>query len=147
MVKIIKMEINKKTLVSIAVIGIILSSCYKHNWETIHPLSSSTATPCMVDTGTVISYSANIVPIINSKCAIGGCHAAGGSGSANDYTFYGTNSTGIYSQCRHDTSGSAAWQDITGASGNPMPKVGSTQLTPCEKASIRNWIHQGALNN
>jgi len=141
------MKINKTTLVLIAFVGIILSSCYKHNWETMRSQSSIPATPCLVDTGTVISYSANIVPIVNSKCAISGCHASGGSGSANDYSFYGSSSAGLYSQCRHDTTGSAAWQDITGASIHPMPKAGSIQLTLCEKASIRNWIHQGAPNN
>lgn len=136
-----------KFLILVAFIGIGVSSCYYHNWETLHPNAQTSNNTCTVDTGTVISYSANIKPIVASKCAIGGCHATGGSGSANDYTFYGDNSTGFYAVCRHDTSGSSAWQDITGFSGNPMPQPGYPQLTSCEKASIRNWIHQGAQNN
>ena len=141
------MKTKNTTLAIIAMAGMALTSCYYHNWETINRGALAAATPCLIDTGTVISYSIDIVPIVKSKCAISGCHSTGGSGSANDYTFYGTNGTGLYSQCRHDTSGSAAWQDITGASGNPMPKTGNAPLTHCEKAAIRNWSHQGAPNN
>jgi hypothetical protein len=145
------MKAKQKILVVIAALGLTLSSCYWHNWDTIHP--QVVTKPCTVDTGTVISYSANIVPIVNSKCAVGGCHSAGsvaGPGSPGDYTFYGSagsHGSGFASVCSGDTSGSSAWQDITAHSGNPMPQLGSPQLTPCEKATLRNWIHQGALNN
>jgi|GEM_PF-1686853 len=145
------MKTTLKISIIIAIVGLTLSSCYWHNWDTVHPNALAATPPCTVDTGTVISYSANVAPIVASKCSISGCHSAGGNGSASDYTFYGTSgshgASGFVAVCSNDTSGSSAWQDITGASGNPMPKSGYPALTPCEKATLRNWIHQGAQNN
>ena len=146
------MKTTLKISIIIAMLGLTLSSCYWHNWDTVHPNASAATPPCTVDTGTVISYTANVVAIINSKCSISGCHSAGGTGSANDFTFYGTSgshgSSGLVAVCSGDTSGSSAWQDIAGNVGSdPMPKSGYPALTPCEKATLRNWIHQGAQNN
>ncbi|HXU27150.1 MAG TPA: hypothetical protein VN698_07950 [Bacteroidia bacterium] len=145
------MKTKKQIIVIIAALGLTLSSCYWHNWDTVHPNSSAATAPCMVvDTSTHISYSVDIAPIIASKCAVTGCHSAGGNGSANDYTFYGSagsHGSGIASVCAGGLTGSSAWADITGTSGNPMPKSGSPQLTSCETLIIRNWILHGASNN
>jgi hypothetical protein len=139
------MKSKKLIFIIITTLGLCVSSCYWRNWETLHP--SPVTAPCPIDTGTVMSFSINVQPIINSKCAGAGCHD--NSGTLTDFTIYGdaTNGTGFVSVCGGDTVGSGAWQDITGQSGNQMPKVGSPQLTPCEKKAIRNWIHQGAQNN
>ena len=159
------MKINKFIL--ILAISLSLSSCYWHNWDTINPGASAVSASCSVkpdsilyngvtiyrnsnsvDTGTIMSYSLDVAPIVSSKCASStACHGAGASGLAKDYSFYGDNATGLYSDCRHDTTGSQAWQYIRGASGDPMPKPGNPQLTTCEINKIRNWIHQGAQNN
>jgi hypothetical protein len=145
------MKTNKLIVAITSATALVLSSCYYHNWENIHPGGQVYTTPCAVTDSTVISYSVTIKPIVASKCAQAGCHNSAG-GSANDFTYYGdtTNFVGLVAVCYGDTSGSSAWQYINGVgpgAGDQMPKPGSPLLTPCEKASIRNWIHQGASNN
>lgn len=144
---------TKQTLsILMAFTGLILTSCYWNNWENLHPASQLSNTPCKAnDTSVVISYSIDVAPIVASKCASStACHAAGVSGTAKDYSFYGStgsHGSGLASVCGGDTTGSTAWHDITGTSGNPMPKSGSPALTPCEKQTLMRWIHNGALNN
>jgi hypothetical protein len=142
------MKTKQKILVIIAALGLTLSSCYWHNWDTIHP--AVVTPPCMVvDTSTRISYSVDIAPIIASKCsASGGCHIAGNNASPVDYTVYsGPHGIGIAPVCAGGLSGSSAWADITGTSGNVMPKAGSPPLEPCEQLILRNWILHGARHN
>ena len=143
------MKTKQLFLVIVIALALTLPSCYWHNWDTIHP--QIVTAPCTVDTGTVISYSANIKPIVATKCALNSaCHATGNTAPNADYTFYGSagsHGSGLAAVCSGDTSGSSAWQDITGHSGNIMPQAGSPALTPCEKNMFRNWIHQGAPNN
>jgi hypothetical protein len=141
------MKTKQKILIIIAGLGLTLSSCYWHNWDTIHPVVVTP--PCMVvDTSTAISYSVDIKPIVASKCAVSGCHSVGNTTSPVDYTVYsGPRGSGIGPNCSGGLSGSSAWADITGTSGNIMPKAGSPPLTPCEILIIRNWIIHGAPNN
>ena len=59
-------------LVSLLIV-ISLSACYYDNEEELYPnLDCTTKT---------ISFSSDISPIINTKCATTGCHVQGGSGS------------------------------------------------------------------
>ncbi len=161
---------TKKTILAIMVVlGTILTSCYWKNWDTIHNTgsggSSSTPTTCSVpadsilntttllkvyrptvtniDTGTIMSYSIDIVNIINTNCATTtACHGAGASGLAKDYSTY----AGVYSDSRHDTTGSTLFSYISPGATDPMPKTGA-KLSTCDHNKIRNWIHQGAQNN
>jgi len=147
------MKTNKSILVIIAAVTLTLTSCYYHNWENLHPGGQVYTTPCAIDTGTVVSYSLNIKPIIANKCGQSGCHGSSPGANASDLTFYGdttTNWNGLVAACYGDTSGASVWQYINGTgpgAGDQMPKTGSPLLTPCEKATIRNWIHQKAPNN
>jgi hypothetical protein len=145
------MKAKQKIYVVIAGLGLFLTSCYWNNWENLHTVSQTSSTNCKAnDTSVVISYSVDIVPIVNSKCSATGCHQVGGSGTAKDYSFYGSSGShgsGLDAVCSGDTTGSSAWHDITGFSGNPMPKTGSPPLTPCEKLILMRWIHSGAPNN
>jgi len=144
------MKTKQKILILIASLGLTLSSCYWHNWDTIHPVVATP--PCMVvDTSTAISYSLDIAPIVASKCsANSACHAAGNTSSPVDFTFYGSagsHGTGIASVCAGGLSGSTAWNDINGTGAHIMPVSGSPPLTACEMLILRNWILHGARNN
>ncbi len=78
------------------------------------------------------SFSADVNPIIQSVCAISGCHGAGsinGPGELLTYTEISSNKVAIRSA----------------VSSGVMPKVGS--LTTAQKGSIICWIDAGALNN
>ncbi|MEJ8841362.1 hypothetical protein WG954_03140 [Lacibacter sp. H375] len=83
-------------------------------------------------TSAAIQFSANVLPIIQSSCAVSGCH---NSGSGN-----GPGELSTHAQI------SAAKTQIRAAvlSGS-MPKSGT--LTAAQKNSIICWIDAGAANN
>lgn len=163
------MQTKKTALAIMVVLGAILTSCYWKNWDTVHGISTtgggSTVTPCtvpsdsilyggikiyrpstlvsVVDTGTKMSYSIDIQPIINASCATTtACHGSGASGLAKDYSTF----AGVHSDSRGDTAASTLYSYISPGAPDPMPKTGA-KLTTCEYNKIRNWIHQGAQNN
>ncbi|MHB8259606.1 MAG: hypothetical protein ACYDCN_00795 [Bacteroidia bacterium] len=168
---------KKAILTLITVVGLVLTSCYWKDWDKLHPAGSGGSSSasctvasdsilyntvkifrasCVVDTGTKMSYSIDIVPIINAKCGTTACHGAGAAGSLGntDLSFYGSSGhsgSGIDNVSAGDTTGSLLWGTIA---HNPppspytvMPYTGYPQLTTCERNKIRNWIHQGAQNN
>ena len=156
------MHTKKISLVIVTVLVTILTSCYWKNWDTINAgPGGPTVTPCTValdsilyngvkinrpssaiDTGTIMSYSIDIAPIINASCATGSsCHGAGAP-LGKDYTVFSS----LYSDCRHDTTGSTLFSYISPGATDPMPKTGA-KLSTCDRNKIRNWIHQGAQNN
>jgi hypothetical protein len=78
------------------------------------------------------AFAANVSPIIQSTCAITGCHEAGsinGPGPLTNYTEVFNNRTAIQSA----------------VSAGRMPKTGS--LPTSQKNSILCWIEGGAPNN
>lgn len=83
-------------------------------------------------TGAAIQFSANVLPIIQSSCAVSGCHNAGSPNGPGELS--------TYAQI------SAAKTQIRAAvlSGS-MPKTGT--LTAAQKNSIICWIDAGAANN
>ena len=87
-----------------------------------------------VDCNTVANkaFAADVSPIIQSTCAITGCHEAGslnGPGGLTNYTQISTASSSIQSA----------------VSTGRMPKSGS--LSTSQKNSILCWIQSGAPNN
>jgi hypothetical protein len=78
-----------------------------------------------------ITYSGFIKPLIETKCAIPGCHVAGGS-APGDFTIYGNVNA-------------RATAIKTRTADGSMPKVGS--ITPEEIEKIACWVESGALNN
>jgi hypothetical protein len=86
---------------------------------------------------TNVSYSMQVVPILQSNCYA--CHQGPGASSGIDFSNYGAFKGWA-------GSGYVAG-DITGAPGHtPMP-YGLPQLPACEINTILAWIDQGMLNN
>ncbi len=163
------MQTRKTIFAMMVVLGIILTSCYWKNWDTIHSVtpggSSSSSTTCtvpadsilntttglnvyrpdtVVGNGTIMSYSIDIKSIISTKCGTtAACHGSGASGLNPDYSTW----AGLYPNCKHDTTLSLVWQCIAHGTPYVMPITGNAALTTCEMNKIRNWIHQGAQNN
>jgi hypothetical protein len=164
------MKINKSAILIIGSVATILTSCYWKNWDKINTVSggsgggSTSGTTCSVpadsilyngtkvfrpDTvvgiNTIMSYSIDIAPIISSNCATNSsCHGSGAT-VGKDYTIF----SNLYSDCKHDTTGSTLFQYISGTGvgvGDQMPK-GGAPLSTCLHNKIRNWIHQGAQSN
>ena len=80
---------------------------------------------------TTVKYSIDVKPIIETKCAISGCHVAGGS-SPN------------FTQFANIQSSAAQIKTVT--QNGSMPKNGS-KLPQAELDLIACWVDDGALNN
>jgi len=119
----------KKVYLSILTIATIcfLNSCYYDNFKELHPEGALNNNGC--DTTAVISYSAQIVPILSSACL--GCHNPGNGDLSN-----------------HSSVQAYAISDVLYNRVNTgnMP-LGGPKLSDCDIAKIKKWVDAGALNN
>jgi len=78
------------------------------------------------------SLSADVMPLIESNCAVSGCHLASQSPALSSTSGVLNNSSRIRSEVAAKT----------------MPPAGSGQsLTDLERETIICWVQQGALDN
>ena len=120
---------SKKIILSvslIAAVSLVATSCYKDREELLYPKFD-----CSKKQST---YSGDISGIISSKCTA--CHNPNGSASGDPISTY---------QDAFDHAQEIADDCINGV--NPMPPVGSPQLTDDEKAKLKCWLDNGAQNN
>ena len=111
-------------------VGILLSTgCYYDNEEELYPNS-------FCDT-TNVTYSNSVEPIVMSKCAIPGCHVAGGGGNG-DFTVFANVASKVA-----DGRFLASVKRQPGA--RAMPESGP--LPACDVQKIEIWIANGAQNN
>jgi len=106
----------------------VVQSCYYDKEELLYPGSNAA-----VDCNTVNArFSADVLPLVSTKCAITGCHDATASGGL---TF------GSYSQVSSakDRINTRAVVEKT------MPPTGPLQ--PAEINIIKCWLQNGAPNN
>jgi uncharacterized membrane protein len=106
--------------------GLVFTQCSKDKNNTNNNFT--------VDCSTVTNkaFAANISPLVQSRCAIPGCHAAGSGNGPGALTTYAQIS-------------SASARIRTAVANGTMPQ-GST-LTTAEKNSIVCWIDSGSPNN
>ena len=111
---------------------VVLTACYYDKEDMLY----GPALPCTDSTGT-ISYTAKVVPILQTSCY--GCH----TGSSPS----GGQAMGNYTADKTMALNGKLLGTITHATGfSPMPK-GGTQLSACKTAVIRKWVTAGAPNN
>lgn len=136
----------KKVYLSILSVGTIcfLNSCYYDNFKELRP-EGVIPKPC--DSTGVISYSAQIVPILSANCTQS-CHfngaTGGGPSDLTDYATVSADAAGIITPTDGGSLYSSVAQDNQFAS--PMPKNGS-KMSDCDIAKIRKWAAAGAPNN
>jgi len=112
---------------------VFFSSCYYDNLGELKPENAANQSGC--DTTAAISYSNQIVPILEENCT-GGCHNPVSSGF--DLTSYtAVNNIALDGSFL----GSVQWLP----SFRAMPA--SAKISDCNIAKIRLWIAQGSLNN
>lgn len=107
---------------------LLISSCLKEKGPV----------PSVQCSGLNVSYSATIKTIIDTKCAISGCHVAGGNGNG-DFTTY----AGVKAKIGTNNDPFNNRLFVLG----DMPQAGSPTLTDDEKQKIKCWLEAGALNN
>ena len=110
-----------------------ITSCYYDNQEEIHPNISDNS----CDTMGVVSYSNDIVPILNNNCGTSNsCH-----GSSNISGVVLNNYASV--QSKEEKMVKAILHDPT---VSPMPNGGTT-INICSIKKIQSWVGQGSLNN
>ncbi|MBX2983578.1 MAG: hypothetical protein KF843_12945 [Flavobacteriales bacterium] len=107
----------------------LCTGCYYDVEEDLYPMN-------FCDT-TSTGYANSVLPIIQSNCAIPGCHVPGGSGTGDFTSFSGLQTqvtNGKLIQAVQQTGGAAF-----------MPPNG--KLTDCEIDKITVWVNGGAQQN
>lgn len=120
-------------------IVLIYSSCYYDNASILYKQPTSrpgSASPCP-DTAGTVSYSAKIVPILQSKCY--SCHGINPP--------MGNITMGTYAADKTLGLNGSLYNAITGAPGFfPMPVSGGS-LTSCQILTVQKWVTEGCPNN
>lgn len=118
--------IKKTIIICSAVVALLGTGCYYDKEELLYPGGSNCQTAAN-------KFAANVMPIIQTKCAFSpSCHAVGSTNSGGpltDFNLIKAKANNIKLQVQ------------TGL----MPQTGS--LTAAELQSIVCWVEAGALNN
>jgi len=129
-------DLSTATIIAFTIAVTALTSCGGSSSSTSgDPDSGTSGTSCSGATATCPatppSYSAQIAPIIQARCA--GCHSPGGVGG-RDFTTW---------------SGVDAWRSNIEeqVGGCVMPPSGSPQPTDSERTLLLEWLACGAPNN
>lgn len=116
---------------ALIVIIIFINACYNDKADLLYGTKN---TNC-ADTTSAISYSAKIVPILNTQCY--SCHISGQGGIV-----MGTHATDKVTAVNGKLFGSINHS----SSFSPMPK-GAAKMNVCDIAAIKKWIDAGSPNN
>jgi hypothetical protein len=120
-----KITCMKKKIFYILTGIIVFSSCYYDKEEMLYPDGLNCAT-------VPSQFAANVNPLIQTRCAVAGCHAAGSTNGVGPLTSY----TLIKN---------AAVQIKSAVVSGFMPR--NSALTPVEIKTISCWVDAGAPNN
>lgn len=115
----------RATLLLLAAVLLVLPGCYYDNEEELYPNS-------FCDTANV-TWSSDIQPLIQSNCAIPGCHVPGAQSPAlNSYSAVQANAAAIKGVI---------------ADGAPFFMPPSGKLPACDQQKVADWVSRGALEN
>ena len=127
------------TIFVFAIALLMLNSCYYDNFKELHPESAlSGASGC--DTAGVISYSAQIVPVLNRSCNTQ-CHGGSGGGGGRELTNYSVvKNESLYG----NLISSITWDN---PQVQQMPQGATSKIPDCDIAKIKKWVAASAPNN
>ncbi len=116
-----------RVLVIVSLVA-VMTGCYYDKEALLYPGSNQ-----VVDCATVpATFSANVLPLISSKCAISGCHDATASG-------------GLIFQTHAQISSAKDRINVRAVVEKSMPSA--APLQPAEISILKCWIESGAPNN
>lgn len=93
--------------------------------------------PANCDPAVNVSYSVNIVPIVDANCNTSGCHASG-SGNADLTTHSGLAAVAKTGELE---------ERLLLPLSNPLHMPQGTEMDTCELYELRVWIYEGYQNN
>jgi hypothetical protein len=115
------------------IMALVASSCYYDKESVLYP-TSSLAT---CNTPATVSYSQNVLPILQLYCYH--CHSgAAPGGNIAMGTWSADNAIAVNGKLYGSVSWAAGYQ--------PMP-LGAGKLSPCNLELIKKWVDSGAPNN
>ena len=135
---VLKIKSMNKTNLSILVLAtVFFTSCYYDNFKELHPDAALTVSNC--DSSGVISYSAQIVPVLKSGCTTQ-CHGGIGGGGGHDMTTWvGVNADVV--------SGKLVSSVVWDGNAQKMPQGATTKISVCDIAKIKKWAAAAGPNN
>lgn len=129
--------IRNLSLLILSILSLSFHSCYYDNLDEIHA-ADDLFSPC--DTSGVVSYSADINPIMINSCGSeNSCHQSGTSDSAIPLD-------NILNLRDVANDGSLMGSILHDASYEPMPNGGGS-LSACSIQKIQAWINRGTPDN
>ncbi len=149
------MKLFALTVVSVALLTLFVIPSCKHDLvyntiidpiDTTHIPIDTTHIPidtlhCDTCAAGVISFTEDVLPILQSNCAQAGCHDA----ITNESNLNTSSYTSLMSGSHKPTSLTGSfYQTLTGAGGEPMPPAGP--LSSAQLQIIQKWIQQGSQN-
>ena len=132
-----KMSLKISTFILSLAVSVSLTSCYYDTEEELYPDSGTV----VCDT-TSVSYTTDIVPIMNSKCSYSGCHAGANAAAGIPLETY-AGVKGFLDTDKARFISSIIWD----GNASNMPKGASTKMIDCNINTIRAWINAGYPNN
>jgi len=130
------MKPNNSVYLFIFILGLgMLTGCYKDTTVILDTTPEVTRT---------VTFSADILPFLNTTCAVSGCHTSGGHiPDLSADKAYNSLSLGGYFNTGNPE-GSEVYLWLTGKKTTVMPVSG---MNKDFNALMLAWIKQGALNN
>ena len=124
---------KKITYIVLGLFSLLFTSCYYDKEELLYPASSC-------NTNSNISYSTDLVPILNTRCYF--CHS---SSTAN------LRGAGIKLDSYIELKSAIESKNLLPAinhsgSSSPMPQ-NSTKLTSCQISAFETWVFEGKKDN
>lgn len=101
--------------------------------------TNETCSTAACDTSGVMSYAADVKPLLQGSCALSGCHTGSAPASNISYATWAQTKTSALD-------GSLYGSIVQDGSYSYMPK-GSSKFSNCNIAKIKKWIDAGAPNN
>ena len=108
----------------------VVTSCYYDDYQTLY----GTGGTC--DTAAV-SFGSDIQPFVTAQCA--GCHGTASPSGGLSLT--------NHTQIAAATSSGSLLNRVHLPASDPLAMPPSGPLSSCQKAKLRTWKRQGALNN
>lgn len=118
-----------------AFLVVFMVSCSSDEATNNNNNNNNNNNPCQ---GVVVSYSKDVIPIINATCAISNCHVAGFANG--NYTTY----AGLKAKADN---GSLKSRVVVSKNMPPSNTAGPKSLTADQIKTIECWIADGAKDN